>query len=358
MKSVIKEIPCQEKIEAFSAKVVDDVAAAYSGVMTKIGHKLGLYKSLAQNGEMTSVDLAEKTDTSERYILEWLNNQAAGGYLHYNPCQQTYCLPDEHIPILADEDSPFFMAGGLDGLTAIYSIENRLIDAFKSGDGIGWHEHDKSLFFGTENLFRTGYRANLTTEWIPALTGVEDTLKVGGKVADIGCGHGASTIVMAEAYPKSFFVGFDYHEDSIQTARKRAQEAGISDRVRFDVASAKNYAGSDYNLICFMDCLHDLGDPIGAAKHAYNALAGDGSILLVEPHAGDTIEQNLHPIGRLFYAASTAFCTPNSLSQEGGAALGAQAGESQLAEIAFQAGFRTFRRATETSFNLIFEARK
>ncbi len=348
----------QEKVDAFAGQVVNDIAAAYSGVMTKVGHKLGLYKTMAQNGAMSAAELAKKSGTSERYVLEWLNNQAAGGYVKYDPAVDKYDLPAEHVPVLANEDSPVFLAGGLDGLTAIYRIEDRLVNAFRLGEGIGWHEHDQSLFYGTEFLFRTGYKAYLTTEWIPALSGVDNKLKAGGTVADIGCGHGASTIIMAEAYPNSTFVGFDYHEASIQVARKRAREAAVEDRVRFEIASAKDYSGSNYDLICFMDCLHDLGDPLGAAKHALQAVAENGSVLLVEPHAGDRIEQNLHPVGRLFYAASTAFCTPNSLSQEVGTALGAQAGESQLAEIMFQAGFRRFRRATETPFNLILKARK
>lgn len=348
----------QEKVEAFAGQVVSDIAAAYSGVMTKVGHTLGLYKTMAQNGAITAAELAKKSGTSERYVLEWLNNQAAGGYVRFDSAQRKYELPAEHALVLANEDSPVFMAGGLGGLTAIYKIEDRLIEAFKSGEGIGWHEHDTSLFYGTEYLFRTGYKAHLTTEWIPALTGVDEKLKAGGTVADVGCGHGASTIIMAETYPKSTFVGFDYHQASVDVARRRARAAGVEDRVRFEVASAKDYSGSNYDLICFMDCLHDLGDPLGAAEHAFQAIAADGAVLLVEPHAGDRVEQNLHPIGRLFYAASTAFCTPNSLSQEVGTALGAQAGEARFADIMFQAGFRKFRRATETPFNLILEARK
>ena len=348
----------QKKTELFLGQVVTDIAAAYSGVMTKMGHRLGFYKIMAKNGLMSAAELAKETGTKERYVREWLNNQAAGGYVNYNAAENKYQLPVEHIPVLANEESPFFLAGGLGGLTAIYKIEDKLVDEFKSGNGIGWHEHDKSLFYGTESLFRTGYQAHLTTEWIPALTEIDKKLKEGGKVADIGCGHGASTIIMAKAYPKSTFYGFDYHDASIQVARKRALDAGVADRVHFEVSSAKNFTGSDYDLICFMDCLHDLGDPLGAAKHALTKIAENGSVLLVEPHAGNRVEQNLNPIGRLFYAASTAFCTPNSLSQEVGTALGAQAGESQLAEIIFNAGFRKFRRATETPFNLIFEARK
>jgi len=348
----------QEKVEAFAGQVVNDIAAAYSGVMTKVGHTLGLYKTMAQNGSLSPGELAGKSGTSERYVREWLNNQAAGGYVDYDPAEGKYRLPAEHIPVLANEESPVFLAGGLGGLTAIYKIEERLIEAFKSGQGIGWHEHDPSLFYGTEYLFRTGYKAHLTSEWIPALTGVDAKLKKGGTVADVGCGHGASSIIIAQAYPNATVVGFDYHQASIDVARWRALEAGVSDRVRFEVATAKDYPGANYDLICFMDCLHDLGDPLGAARHAFQAIADNGSVLLVEPQAGDRLEQNLNPIGRLFYAASTAFCTPNSLSQEVGSALGAQAGEARFADIMFKAGFRKFRRATEAPFNLILEARK
>jgi SAM-dependent methyltransferase len=358
MNQQLKNINAENKVEAFVGQVVNDIAAAYSGVLTKVGHSLGLYKAMAQNGMISAAELAEKTGTSRRYVLEWLNNQAAGGYVDYDPSQDRYKLPAEHVPVLADDDSPFFLAGSLGSLTAIYKIEEKLTEAFKTGGGIGWHEQDESLFYGTEFLFRTGYKAHLTSEWIPALSGVDEKLKTGGTVADVGCGHGASSIVMAQNYPKASFVGFDYHKESIDVARRRAKEAGVEDRVRFEVASAKNYPGSNYDLICFMDCFHDLGDPLGAARHSFQAIAESGSVLLVEPHSGDRIEQNLHPIGRLFYAASTAFCTPNSLSQEVGSAIGAQAGEARYADIIFQAGFRRFRRATETPFNLIFEARK
>ncbi len=348
----------ENKTETFIGQVVTDIAAAYSGVLAKVGHSLGLYKALAQNGTLSPAELAEKTGTHQRYVLEWLNNQAAGGYVDYDPDQDTYHLPEAHVPVLADEDSPVFMAGSFVNLTAIYKIEEKLTEAFRTGGGIGWYEQDESLFYGTEYLFRPGYKAHLTSEWIPALTGVDEKLKNGGIVADVGCGHGASSIIMAQHYPRSTFFGFDYHPASIDVARRRAKEAGVEERVRFEVASAKDYPGSNYDLICFMDCFHDLGDPLGAAKHAFQTVAADGAVLLVEPYAGDRIEQNLNPIGRLFYAASTAFCTPNSLSQEVGSAIGAQAGEGRHADILFQAGFRKFRRATETPFNLIFEARK
>lgn len=358
MNRQLNNINTEDKVETFIGRVVNDIAAAYSGVLAKVGHSLGLYKTMAQNGLISPAELAEQTGTHERYVLEWLNNQAAGGYIDYDPGTGQYRLPAEHVPVLADEDSPIFMAGSFVNLTAIYKIEEKLTEVFQTGQGIGWHEQDESLFYGTEYLFRPGYKAHLTTQWIPALTGIDEKLKKGGRVADVGCGHGASSIIMARNYPQSTVTGFDYHQASIDVARRRAEEAGVADRVTFEVASAKDYPGMNYDLICFMDCFHDLGDPLGAAKHAFQAVCDEGSVLLVEPHAGDRIEQNLNPLGRLFYAASTAFCTPNSLSQEVGAAIGAQAGEARHAEIVFQAGFRKFRRATETPFNLIYEARK
>lgn len=290
-------------------------------------------------------------------MLEWLNNQAAGGYVTYDPSSGTYELPDEQAMVLANLDSPVFMAPGVDTISSVWLDEDKVIDAFRTGKGIGWHEHHHRLFCGTEAFFRTGYRFHLTTEWIPALEGVEAKLKAGAKVADVGCGHGASTIVMAQAYPNSTFFGFDYHDESIETARQRAKEAGVADRVKFEVAAAKNFPGSGYDLVCFMDCLHDMGDPVGAAKHTRQVLAQDGTVLLVEPFAGRNIEDNLNPVGRLFYAASTAVCTPCSLSQEVGLGLGAQAGERRLSEVMAEAGFTRFRRATQTPFNLVLEAR-
>lgn len=347
----------EAKLEAFLGQVVNDMAASMSGVMVNIGHKLGLYKAIAGAGPITPAQLAQKTNTHERYVLEWLNNQAAGGYVTYNPATCTYELPDEHAMVLANPSSPVFMASGFDTVSSIWLDEDKVVDAFRTGKGIGWHEHHHRLFCGTEAFFRTGYRFHLTTEWIPALVGVDANLKAGAKVADVGCGHGASTIVMAQAYPNSTFFGFDYHDKSIATARQRAEEAGVADRVRFEVATAKNFPGSNYDLVCYMDCLHDMGDPVGAAKHTRQALAADGTVLLVEPFAGSKIEDNLNPVGRLFYAASTAVCTPCSLSQEVGLGLGAQAGERRLSEVMAEAGFTRFRRATQTPFNLILEAK-
>lgn len=347
----------EAKLEEFVGQVVNDMAASMSGVMINIGHKLGLYKAMAGAGSMTPAQLAQKTNTHERYVLEWLNNQAAGGYVTYDPATRTYELPDEYAMVLANPNSPVFMAPGFDSVSSMWLDEDKVVDAFRTGRGIGWHEHHHRLFCGTEALFRTGYRFHLTTDWIPSLEGVDAKLKAGAKVADVGCGHGASTIVMAQAYPNSTFLSFDYHDKSIETARQRAEEAGVADRVRFEVATAKNFPGSDYDLVCFMDCLHDMGDPVGAAKHTRQVLAENRTVLLVEPFAGSNIEDNLNPMGRLFYAASTAVCTPCSLSQEVGLGLGAQAGEKRLSQVMAEAGFTRFRRATQTPFNLILEAR-
>lgn len=347
----------EAKLERFVGQVVGDLAAAYSGVMVNIGHKLGLYRAMADAGPITPAALAARTGTHERYVREWLSNQAAGGYVTYDPATATYELPPEQAFVLATPESPVFVTPAFDVASSIWRDEDMLADAFRSGHGIGWHEHDCRLFTGVEAFFRPGYKANLTTTWIPALDGVEDKLRAGGRIADIGCGHGASTILMAEAYPNSTVVGFDYHRESIEAARQRAEEAGVADRVTLEVATAKNFPGRDYDLVCFMDCFHDLGDPLGAARHTRQAMAEDGAVLMVEPYAGDRVEDNLNPVGRLYYAASTALCTPNSLSQEVGTALGAQAGEARLREIVEEAGFTRFRRATETPFNLVLEAR-
>ncbi|MBK9171089.1 MAG: methyltransferase domain-containing protein [Bryobacterales bacterium] len=345
------------RLEQFMGQVVNDMAASMSVMMTDLGGKLGLYKAMAGAGPMTASDLAARTGTHERYVREWLNNQAAGAYVTYHPATDTYELPAEHAMVLAREDSPVFMANGFGTAASMWFGQERIFEAFRTGRGIGWHEQHRSLHLATEYFFRTGYRAHLTTQWIPALDGVEEKLRSGARVADVGCGHGASTIIMAQAYPDSRFFGFDYHDASIATATERAAEAGVAGRAQFAAASAKQYPRANYDLICFMDCLHDLGDPLGAAKHARQAIAPDGVVMLVEPNAGDTVADNLHPVGRLFYAASTAFCTPNSLSQEVGAALGAQAGEARLREIFREAGFRHFRQAARTPFNLILEAR-
>jgi ubiquinone/menaquinone biosynthesis C-methylase UbiE len=347
----------QARMEAFVGQVVTDMAASMSAVMADIGRRLGLYESMAGAGPVSASQLAAQTGTSERYIREWLNNQAAGGYVSYEPASDRYELPEEHALVLANSKSPVFLAGGFNTARSMWLAVDRLADSFRSGEGIGWHEHDTSLHCGTEQFYRTGYRANLTSAWIPALDGMLEKLRAGAKVADVGCGHGASTIIMASEYPRSTFWGFDYHPDSIRTAGERASGAGVSHRIRFEVADAAGYPGTNYDLVCFMDSFHDLGDPLGAARHARRVIANDGSVLLVEPFAGDRIEENLNPVGRLYYAASTAICTPNSLSQGVGAALGAQAGQARLSAIFEQAGFRAFRRVAETPFNLVLEAR-
>ena len=345
------------KIEEFVGQVVNDMAASMSGVMVNLGHKLGLYSAMSGAGFLTPLQLAEKTNTHPRYVLEWLNNQAAGGYVAYDAEQGSYELPAEHAMVLANSESPVFLAPGFDVVSSLWLDEEKVIAAFQTGQGIGWHEHHHRLFCGTEAFFRTGYRFHLTTEWIPALDGVEDRLRAGAKVADVGCGHGASTIIMAHAYPNSTFFGFDYHPESIATAQQRAESAGVDARVHFEMSTAKTFPGFNYDLVCFMDCLHDMGDPVGAAQHTREALAAEGTVLIVEPFAGNQIVDNLHPVGRLFYAASTALCTPCSLSQEVGLGLGAQAGEQRLSQVLTEAGFSRFRRATQTPFNLILEAR-
>jgi len=346
--------PTTAEIQAAVGQTISDLGAAFSGVLVNIGRRLGLYKAMVENGASTSETLAEATGIRERYVREWLNNQAAGGYLRYEPEGRTYTLPPAQAMVLADENSPVYMAPAFEVAAAFWLGEERILEAFRSGEGLGWHEHNERLFCGTEMFFRTGYRTHLVADWLPALDGVVERLRAGARVADVGCGQGASTIIMARAFPKSQFVGIDYHADSIATACQRAREAGV-DNARFEVATAKDFAGRNFDLICFMDCLHDLGDPVGALAHSRNALRPDGKVMLVEPYAGDAVEENLNPIGRLFYAASTMACTPNSLSQEVGLALGAQAGEEQLRGLAKQAGFRDLRLATRTPVNLVME---
>ena len=347
----------EARLEQFMGKAVTDMAAAMTLLLMTIGDKLGIYKAMAGAGPLTAAQVATKTGLNERYVREWLGNQVASGYIEYDAGKKRYTLPDEHAFALADEDSPVFLGGAFDLFGATWAAEDKIADAFQTGNGVGWHEHHPRLFRGTERFFRPGYRANLTSAWIPALKGVEKQLQSGAAVADVGCGHGASTIIMAEAYPQSTFTGFDYHQASIDEAEKKAAGAGVADRAKFEVASAKDYPGK-YDLICFFDCLHDMGDPVGAARHAHEALKPGGTVLLVEPFANDTLQQNLNPVGRLFYAASTCICTPNSLSQEVGLGLGAQAGEQRLRRVFMDAGFASFRRATETPFNLVLEARK
>jgi SAM-dependent methyltransferase len=347
----------EAKLEAFMGQAVMDMGANISAPLMLMGDKLGLYKAMAGAGPMSSEDLAEKTGVAERSIREWLRNQAAGGYVSYDGDTDTYTLPDEHALALADEDSPFYILGAYDLIASLYADEDRITEAFRSGKGMGWHEHDHRLFRGTERFFRPGYKGNLVAEWIPALDGVQEKLERGAKVADVGCGHGASTILMAEAFPNSEFWGFDYHDASIARARELAEEAGVADRIEFAVAAAKDFPGEGYDLVCVFDCLHDMGDPVGASAHVRDTLADDGTWMIVEPFAGDAVEDNLNPVGRVFYGASTVICTPASLSQEVGLALGAQAGEARLSEVIKEGGFSSVRRATETPFNLILEAR-
>ena len=348
----------EAKLEAFMGQAVTDMGAIISAPLMVIGEKLGLYKAMAHAGPLTSQEVADRSGAAERSVREWLGNQAAGGYVTYDPESDRYTLPDEQALALADEDSPFYILGVYDSIASLYADEDQILEAFRSGNGMGWHEHDHRLFRGTERFFRPGYRANLVAEWIPALQGVQEKLERGAKVADIGCGHGASTVIMAGAFPNSEFFGFDYHDASIDRARDAADEAGVGDRIKFEVASAKEFPGEDYDLVCVFDCLHDMGDPVGASAHVLQSLESDGTWMIVEPFANDKVEENLNPVGRVFYGASTMICTPASLSQEVGLALGAQAGEARLTEVLKQGGFTRVRRATETPFNLILEARR
>ena len=348
-------LPAPGEIESFVGQVVSDLSAAFSGVLINVGRKLGLYRAMADLGACTSVALAEATGIRERYVREWLANQAAGGYVAYDPGKQTYALPPAQAMVLALDQSPVFMAPAFEVAASFWLDEDKIVETFRSGEGLGWHAHSHRLFSGTESFFRTGYRAHLVSEWLPALDGVVEGLRRGARVADVGCGHGASTILMAQAFPKSSFLGLDYHDESIATARNRAAEQGVADNTAFEVKAATEVYGHDFDLICFMDCLHDLGDPVAALARSRKALKPDGKVLLVEPYAGDRLEENLNPVGRMFYAASAMACTPNSLSQKGEHGLGAQAGEERLRKVAREAGFSKLRRAAQTPVNLILE---
>jgi SAM-dependent methyltransferase len=347
----------ETKLEAFMGQFVHDLGAALSVATVMIGDKLGLYKAMADGNPVTPRELAERTGTDERYVREWLSSQAASGYATYDPATERFALPAEQALALAEDNSPAFIPGAFQLAAALIKDEPRIAEAFRSGDGVGWHEHDHDLFCGTERFFRPGYIANLVSSWIPALDGVHEKLESGARVADVGCGHGASTLILAEAYPRSEIVGFDYHPESIERARAAAQQAGADDRVSFEIASAKAYPGSGYDLVAMFDCLHDMGDPVGAAGHVLDSLAEDGTWLIVEPFANDRLQDNLNPVGRVFYSASTMVCTPASRDQEVGLALGAQAGEARLRAVVTEGGFTRFRRATETPFNLVLEAR-
>jgi 2-polyprenyl-3-methyl-5-hydroxy-6-metoxy-1,4-benzoquinol methylase len=345
------------KMNELVGRFLNDFGGSFQSALAVIGDKLGLYKALAGAGTLTSEELAERTGTNERYVREWLASQAAGGYVSYEAATGGFYLTEEQALVLTDENGPVFLPGAFQLALATVRSEPRIATAFKTGEGVGWHEHDAGLFGGTERFFRPGYATNLVGSWIPALEGLEAKLKAGGKVADVGCGLGASTILMAQAYPKSTFVGFDYHQSSVEQARSKAHAAGVSDRVSFEVAKAKDYPGTDYDMVAFFDSLHDMGDPVGAAKHVLGSLKSNGSWMIVEPFANDRVEDNLNPIGRIFYSASTMLCTPGSRSQEVRLGLGAQAGEARIRDVVTTGGFKRFRRATETPFNLVFEAR-
>jgi 2-polyprenyl-3-methyl-5-hydroxy-6-metoxy-1,4-benzoquinol methylase len=345
------------KLEAFVFRAVDEVGATLNAALVVMGDKLGLYRAMAGAGPLTPAEVAKRTSTSERYVREWLNNQAAGGYVEYDPATGRYTLPPEQAAALTDENSPAYIPGFFQIAIGSVLDSPRITEAVRTGEGVGWHDHVHDVHEGCERFFRPGYNANLLTSWLPALDGVVEKLERGARVADVGCGHGASTILMAKAFPNSHFVGSDYHDGSIATARQRAQEAGVSDRVTFEVAPAAGYSGQGYDLVTMFDCLHDMGDPAGAARHVRETLAPDGTWMIVEPAAGDRVEDNLNPVGRAYYGFSTLLCTPASLSQEVGLALGAQAGEARIRDVVSTGGLTRFRRASETPFNLVFEAR-
>lgn len=346
-------------MHAFMQKLMGDFAATVSVACGHIGDKLGLYKAMADGNPVTSAQLAERTGCSERYIREWLINQAAGGYIEYDAAARTYRMSPEHSVVLAQEGSPYMMGGGFEVYMALLRSEHKIVECFKTGGGLSWGEHDAEVFSGTERLFRPAYEGNLVSSWIPAIDGMEDRLKKGAKVADVGCGHGVSTLIMAREFPNSQFVGFDNHEPSIKRAREEAQAAGLSDRVKFEVADSASYPGNDYDLICFFDCLHDMGHPDAACKHAFNAVKPDGALMIVEPMAGRTVEENFNPIGQAFAGASVLCCTPNAIASGGAAsALGTIATDEALEKVVKSGGFTKFARVVETAFNRIFEARR
>jgi SAM-dependent methyltransferase len=346
-----------EKLMQFVFKAVEEVGATLNTALVVMGDRLGLYRALAGAGPLSPTELAERTGTAERYVREWLNAQAAGGYVAYDPDSGRYSLPPEQAAALTDSSSPAYLPGFFQIALGSVVDSPEIVERARSGDGFGWHEHVHDVHGGCERFFRTMYNGHLVAEWLPALDGVVEKLERGALVADVGCGHGSSTILMAQSFPNSTFIGSDYHEGSIETARQRAQEAGVSDRVSFQVSAAAGYGGEGYDLVTMFDCLHDMGDPVGAARHVRSTLATDGTWMIVEPHAGDRVEDNLNPVGRAFYGFSTLLCTPASLSQEVGLALGAQAGEARIGDVVKAGGFGRFRRAAETPFNLVFEAR-
>jgi SAM-dependent methyltransferase len=353
MQTVIDEA----RVEFFAGQIATEIGAALNVALVDIGDRLGLYRAMADGQPVAAAELAQRTDTYERYVREWLNAQAAGGFVLYDAESDRYTLPAEHAFVLADDQSPVALAGHFQSAAAAFDNRDRIVECFRTGEGLGWHEHSSHLFCGTERAFAASYRRDLVDAWLPALDGVVEKLERGARVADVGCGHGASTVQMAAAFPASRFVGYDYHAASIEIARERAAEAGVADRVQFAVDSAQEHAGDGYDLVCFFDALHDMGDPVGAARAARAALADDGTCLIVEPFAEDRIEDNLTPVGRVYYGFSTLVCTPGSLSQPGRAGLGTQAGEARLREVMLAGGFGSVRRVAQTPFNLVLEAR-
>jgi SAM-dependent methyltransferase len=347
----------ETKMEELMGKVVTELGAGVGLALHRLGDQLGIWKAMAGAGPLTPSEVAERTGCHERYIREWLAAEATGGYVDYDASDGTFTLSDEVAFAMADEQSPFFLGGAWQIACSVYDVLPKLATAFTTGDGVPWADHSHDLFEGVERFFRPGYNANLVAEWLPALDGVVEKLERGAKVADVGCGHGASTIILAQAYPNSTFVGFDYHDASIITARKAAAEAGVADRVTFEVAPAQSYPGTDYDLVAFFDCLHDMGDPDSAARHVRSTLADDGTWLLVEPYSNASLTENINPVGRVFYASSVLICLPASLADEGRRGLGNQVPDTQWAELTKSAGFSRLRRATETPFNRVFEVR-
>lgn len=349
--------PNPQKLDALVGRLVGDLGACVTGALVVMGDQLGLYKAMADGDAVTPEQLAKTTGLKERYVREWLSAQAAAGFIDYDEKTDCFSLNPEQTLAFADEGSPAFFAGAFEVAQSMWVDEPKVAEAFRTGKGFGWHEHSQCLFRGTERFFRPGYNTNLVPSWIPALDGVKERLERGASVADVGCGHGASTILMAQSYPNSRFFGFDYHAPSIARAKDAAQEAGVGDRITFEQASASDFPARGYDLVAMFDCLHDMGDPVGAGRHVKETLADGGTWMIVEPFAHDSLKDNINPVGRIFYGASTMICTPASLSQEVGLGLGAQAGEMKLRKVAMDAGFSRFRRATETPFNMVFEAR-
>jgi SAM-dependent methyltransferase len=346
------------KLNAIVNTALSDLSAGYGGVLISLGHKLGLYRAMAGAGPLSAVEVARRSECAERYVREWLNAQVAGGYVLYHPSSETYELTPEQAMVLAEEDSPVFIPAAWQVPASMWFDEPKAIDAFRTGKGIAWGDHDPRLHAGVASFFRNAYQANLVQEWLPSLDGVTDKLRRGARVADIGCGYGHSTVLMAKAFPASRFWGFDVHEPSIAVARKNAELAGVADRVTFAVASATDFPSHGFDLLCYFDCLHDMGHPDRALRHAAETLASDGTVMLVEPFAHDHVEENINPVGRLYYAASTTICCAHAISENGTQVLGAQAGEARLANLARSQGFTRFRCAMQSPFNMVLEARR